>query len=56
MEYEAIVPLDPSGAQWVFAAISLTTVPVACRLLTCLDLEPHGIALVVSLYRRIAEV
>ena len=56
VDYGAITPVDPGSSQWVFTANCLTTVQVACRLRVSFDLEPHGVALVVSLLDRIKDL
>ena len=56
VDYGAITPVDPQSSQWVFTANCLTTVQVACRLRVSFDLEPHGVALVVSLLDRIKDL
>ena len=56
VDYGAITPVDPGSPRWVFTAKCLTTVRVACRLRVGFDLEPHGVALVVSLLDRIRDL
>jgi chaperone modulatory protein CbpM len=53
VEYGAITPVNPESSQWVFPGQCLVTVRAACRLRVSFDLEPHGVALVVSLLDRI---
>jgi chaperone modulatory protein CbpM len=53
VEYGAITPVDPAAPNWSFTGRSLVTVRSACRLRADFELEPHGVALVVSLLDRI---
>ena len=53
VDYGAIAPFDPAAPQWSFTGRSLVTVRAACRLRSDFELEPHGVALVVSLLDRI---
>ena len=55
-DYGAISPVDPGASQWVFTATCLTTVRTASRLRAGFELEPHGVALVVSLLERIRDL
>ena len=56
VDYGAITPVDPDSPQWVFKGKCLLTVRTACRLRVSFDLEPHGVALVVSLLDRIHDL
>ena len=56
VEYSAITPVDPDSPQWVFTGRCLVTVRAACRLRVSFDLEPHAVALVVSLLDRIHDL
>jgi chaperone modulatory protein CbpM len=56
VEYGAIMPVDPESPQWVFPGKCLTTVRAACRLRVSFDLEPHGVALVISLLDQIHDL
>ena len=56
VEYGAIAPLDPAAAQWSFTGHALVTVRAACRLRADFELEPHGVALMISLLERIQEL
>ena len=56
VESGAFAPLDPAAAHWSFTGRSLVTVRAACRLRADLELEPHGVALVISLLDRIGEL
>jgi hypothetical protein len=52
-DYGAITPVNPDSPQWVFKGKCLITVRAACRLRASFDLDPHGVALVISLLDRI---
>lgn len=56
VDYGAITPMNPDSPQWVFKGGCLVTVRTACRLRVSFDLEPHGVALVVSLLDRIHDL
>jgi len=56
VDYGAIEPVDASASQWIFKGRCLTTVRAACRLRMSFDLEPHGVALVMSLLDRIRDL
>ena len=56
VEYGAITPVNPESSQWVFPGQCLPTVRAACRLRVSFDLEPHGVALVISLLDRIHDL
>lgn len=53
VDYGAVTPIDPEAAPWMFTGRCLLTVRTACRLRISFDLEPHGVALIVSLLERI---
>jgi len=53
VEYGAIAPVDAAAARWRFTGRCLVTVRAVSRLRADLELEPHGVALVVSLLERI---
>jgi len=55
-DYGAISPVDPGASQWVFSARCVTTVRAASRLRASFELEPHGLALVLSLLERIRDL
>ena len=48
-----LVPVDPKAEPWSFGADRLMTVRVAHRLREDFELEPYGVALVVTLLERI---
>jgi hypothetical protein len=56
IEYGAITPVNPESPQWMFPGQCLPTVRAACRLRVSFDLEPHGVALVISLLDRIRDL
>lgn len=56
VEYNAITPVDPDALHWIFKGGCLITVRTACRLRVSFDLEPHAVALVVSLLDRIHDL
>ena len=56
VEYGAITPVNPESSQWVFPGQCLPTVRAACRLRVSFDLEPDGVALVISLLDRIHDL
>ncbi len=56
VEYGAVTPIDPEASPWTFNGKCLLTVRMACRLRMHFELEPHGVALTVSLLERINEL
>jgi chaperone modulatory protein CbpM len=56
VDYGAIAPVDPDAPQWAFTGECLVTVRTASRLRSSFELEPHGVALVISLLDRIREL
>lgn len=56
VEYGAIAPVDPDSSEWIFKGACVITVRAACRLRASFDLEPHGVALVISLLDRIRDL
>jgi chaperone modulatory protein CbpM len=56
VDYGAVTPLEPDAAAWVFNGKCLLTIRTACRLRVSFDLEPHGVALIVSLLDRIQDL
>ena len=56
VDYGAIAPLDPGALEWRFTGRCLVTVRTARRLRADFELEPHGVALVISLLDRIGEL
>jgi hypothetical protein len=53
VEYGAVTPVNPDVSPWTFNGRCLLTIRTACRLRVSFDLEPHGVALIVSLLDRI---
>lgn len=56
VEYGAVTPVDPEASPWAFSGKCLLTVRTACRLRVSFDLEPHGVALMVSLLEQIQQL
>ena len=56
VDYGALAPLEPDAASWIFNGKCLLTIRTACRLRVSFDLEPHGVALIVSLLDRIQDL
>ncbi|RPJ48753.1 MAG: hypothetical protein EHM16_01505 [Betaproteobacteria bacterium] len=56
VDYGAVTPIDPESSPWVFSGKCLLTVRTACRLRISFDLEPYGVALMVTLLERIQEL
>ena len=53
VEYGAITPVNLEPSEWIFPGQCLPTIRAACRLRASFDLEPHGVALVMTLLDRI---
>jgi hypothetical protein len=56
VEYGALRPANPEGPSWVFSGRCLLSVRAAYRIRASFELEPHALALVVSLLERIREL
>jgi chaperone modulatory protein CbpM len=56
VDYGALVPNNPQGAQWTFSGDIVLTVQTAGRLHADLELEPQALALALTLIRRIREL
>ena len=56
VDYGAVTPTNPDSKSWIFNGKCLLTVRTACRLRISFDLEPHGVALIVSLLDRIHDL
>ena len=56
IDYGALTPLHGAAAPPVFASHCLLTVRTVTRLRQGFDLEPHGLALAVTLLERIREL
>ena len=53
VEFGALTPADGAPGQWVFAARSITVARTARRLREDLELDPHGVALMLAFIDRI---
>jgi chaperone modulatory protein CbpM len=53
VDYGAVTPINPDALPWSFNGTCLLTIRTACRLRLSFDLDPHGVALTVSLLERI---
>ncbi len=53
VDYGAVAPVDTGAQPWVFNGKCLLTIRTACRLRVSFDLDPQGVALIVSLLERI---
>lgn len=56
MEYDALTPADPDVQETTFTADCVVTARTACRLRADFDLEPEGLALVLTLLQRIRDL
>ena len=56
VDYGAVTPVDPESSPWIFSGKCLLTIRTASRLRVSFDLEPHGVALIVSLLERIHDL
>jgi hypothetical protein len=56
VEYGALRPANPEGPGWLFSGQCLLSVRAAYRIRASFELEPQGLALVVSLLERIREL
>jgi hypothetical protein len=56
VEYGAVRPANLQAASWAFSGQCLLSVRAANRIRDSFELEPHGLALVVSLLERIREL
>lgn len=56
VEYGALRPANPEGPSWLFSGQCLLSVRAAYRIRASFELEPHSLALVVSLLERIREL
>ena len=55
-DYGALVPNNPQGAEWTFSGDIVVTVQAAGRLRADLELDPHALALALTLINRIREL
>jgi hypothetical protein len=56
VEYGALRPANPQARSWIFSGQCLLSVRAAHRIRASFELEPHSLALVVSLLERIREL
>jgi chaperone modulatory protein CbpM len=56
VDYGAVTPVDPESSPWIFNGKCLLTIRTARRLRVSFDIEPHGVALIVSLLERIHDL
>ena len=56
VDYGAVTPVDPESSPWIFNGKCLLIIRTASRLRVSFDLEPHGVALIVSLLERIHDL
>jgi chaperone modulatory protein CbpM len=56
VDYGAVTPVDPESSPWILNGKCLLTIRTASRLRVSFDLEPHGVALIVSLLERIHDL
>ena len=56
VDYGALAPKDPLGAEWTFSGDIVVTVQAAGRLRADLELGPQALALALTLIRRIREL
>ena len=56
VDYGVLAPTDPRARRWSFGADRLTVARSAHRLRRDLELDPHGVALMVTLLERVREL
>jgi chaperone modulatory protein CbpM len=56
VEFGVLRPADPEATSWAFSGECLVSVRAAHRIRGSFELEPHGLALVISLLERIREL
>ena len=56
VDYGALAPNDPGGAQWTFSGECVVTARAARRLRTSFDLDPSALSLAVGFLERIREL
>ena len=56
VDYGVLAPADPDAQRWTFSADRLVVARSAFRLRRDLDLDPHGVALAVTLLQRVRDL
>ena len=56
VDYGVLAPIDSEAQHWVFSADRLVLARSARRLRKDFDLDPHGVALVVTLLERVHDL
>jgi hypothetical protein len=56
VDHGVLAPIDPSARHWAFGADRLVVARSARRLRKDFDLDPHGVALVVTLLERVHDL
>ena len=56
VDYEVLAPTDPNARHWTFGADRLLAARSARRLRKDFELDPHGVALVVTLLERVRDL
>ena len=56
VDYGVLAPIDPDARHWAFGADRLVVARSARRLRKDFDLDPHGVALVVTLLERVHDL
>jgi chaperone modulatory protein CbpM len=56
VDYGALAPTNPQDAEWTFSGEIVVTVQAAGRLRADLELDPHALALALTLIQRIREL
>ena len=56
VDYGALAPTNPQGAEWTFSGDIVVTVQAAGRLRADLELDPQALALALTLINRIREL
>jgi chaperone modulatory protein CbpM len=56
VDYGALVPNNPQGAEWTFSGDILVTVQAAGRLRADLELDPQALSLALTLINRIRDL
>ncbi len=56
VDYEVLAPTDPNARHWTFSADRLLAARSARRLRKDFELDPHGVALVVTLLDRVRDL